>query len=55
MVWMGKVARMGEIRDADRVLVGKPEGKRPLERVRLRWENNTEMSFQGVGWRHGLD
>ena len=38
----------GERRDVYRVLVGKPEGKRPLGRTRLRWENNIKMDFQEV-------
>ena len=40
MRWAGHVARMGEERGVYRVLVGKPEGKRPLGRPRRRWENN---------------
>jgi hypothetical protein len=36
--WAGHVARMGEKRNAYRILVGKPEGKRPLGRPRRRWE-----------------
>jgi len=40
MRWAGHVARMSEIRGVYRVLVGKPEGKRPLWRPRRRWENN---------------
>jgi len=43
------VARMGEGRDVHRVLVGKPEGKRPLGRPRRRWENNVKMDLQEVG------
>jgi hypothetical protein len=39
MRWAGHVARMGEGRNVYRVLVGKPEGKRPLERPRRRWED----------------
>jgi hypothetical protein len=39
MRWAGNVARMGEGRNVNRILVGKPEGKRPLERPRRRWEN----------------
>jgi len=39
---------MGERRGVYRVLVGKPEGKRPLGRPRLRWENNIKMDFQEV-------
>jgi hypothetical protein len=42
MRWTGQVARMGEGRDAYRALVGRPERKRPLERPRRRWEDNTE-------------
>jgi hypothetical protein len=40
---------MGEGRDVHRVLVGKPEGKRPLGRLRRRWEDNTKMDLQEVG------
>ena len=40
MIWAGHVARMGEDRGVRRVLVGKPEGKRPLGRPRRRWEDN---------------
>jgi hypothetical protein len=42
---------MGEDRGVHRVLVGKPEGKRPLERPRRRWEVNIKMDFQEVGVR----
>jgi len=45
----GHVARMGERRDVYRVLVGKPEGKRPLGRPRRRWEDNIKMDLQEVG------
>ena len=38
--WAGHVARMGERRGVYRIVVGKPEGKRPLGRSRRRWENN---------------
>jgi len=41
---------MGERRGACRVLVGKPEGKRPLGRPRHGWENNVKMDLQEVGW-----
>ena len=47
--WAGHVARMGEGRDVYRVLVGKPEGKRPLGRPRRRWEDNIKMDLQEVG------
>ena len=43
------MARMGERRDVHRVLVGKPEGKRPLRRPRRRWEDNIRMDLQEVG------
>ena len=47
--WAGRVARMGEGRDTYRVLVGKPEGKRPLGRPKHRWEDNIKMEPQEVG------
>jgi hypothetical protein len=50
----GHVARMGEGRGAYRVLMGKPEGRRPLGRPRLRWEDNTKMDLQEVRWA-GVD
>ena len=43
------MAPMGEGRCVDRVLVGKPEGKRPLGRPRRRWEDNIKMDLQEVG------
>ena len=49
MRWSGHVARMGEGRGVHRVLVGKPEGKRPLGRPRRRWEDNINMDLQEVG------
>ena len=55
MRWAGHVARMEERTGVHRVLVGKPEGKRPLGRPRRRWENNTKMDLQEVGWGCGLD
>jgi hypothetical protein len=56
MSWAGHVALMRERRGAYRILVGKPEGRRPLGRPRRRWENNTKMDFQEVvlGARTGL-
>jgi hypothetical protein len=48
MRWAGHVARMLEERGVHRVLVGKPEGKRPLGRPRRRWEDNIKMHFQEV-------
>ncbi|KAJ4437233.1 hypothetical protein ANN_17368 [Periplaneta americana] len=44
--WTGHVARMGESRNAYRVLVGRPEGKRPLERPRRRWEENIKLDLR---------
>ena len=49
MRWAGHVARMGEERGVHRVLVGKPEGKRPLGGPRLRWVDNIRMDLQDVG------
>ncbi|KAJ4450887.1 hypothetical protein ANN_02320 [Periplaneta americana] len=48
--WAGHVARMGESRNACRVLVGRPEGKRPLGRPRRRWEDNIKMDLREVGY-----
>jgi hypothetical protein len=48
MRWAGHVVCMGEERGVLRVLVGKPEGKRPLERLRHRWEDNIKMDLQEV-------
>jgi len=49
MRWAGHVARMGEGRGAYRVLVGNPEGRRPLRRPRRRWVDNIRMDLQEVG------
>ena len=49
MRWAGQVVRMGEGRGVYRVLVGKPEGKRPLGRPRCRREDNIKMDLQEVG------
>jgi hypothetical protein len=50
MRWAGHVARMGEGRKVYKVLVGKPEGKRPLRRPRHRREDGIKMYLRGVGW-----
>jgi hypothetical protein len=55
MRWAGHVARRGERRVVYRVLVGKPERKRPLGRPRRKWEDNIKIDLQevgcgGVGW-----
>jgi len=49
MKWVGHVARMMEERGVYRILVGKPEGKRPLGRTGRRWEDNIKMDLQEVG------
>jgi hypothetical protein len=46
----GHVARMGEVRGAYNILVGKPEGRRPLERPRRRWEENIKMNLGEIGF-----
>jgi transcription termination factor 2 len=51
MRWAGHVARMGEGRGVYRVLVGRPEGKRPLGRPRRRWKDNIKMDL----WEIGID
>jgi hypothetical protein len=50
MRWLGHVARMAENRKVYRLLVGKPEGKRPLGRPRHRWVHNIRMDLVEVGW-----
>jgi hypothetical protein len=47
----GACSAYGERRNIYRVLVGDPEGKKPLERLRRRWENNIKMELQEVGLR----
>jgi hypothetical protein len=56
MRWAGHVAGMGEVRGAY-ILVGRPEGRRPLGRPRRRWEENIKMDLRGIGfggvdWSH---
>ena len=48
-IWAGHVARMEQSRNEYRILVGKPEGKRPLERPRRRWEDNIKIDLREVG------
>jgi hypothetical protein len=50
MRWAGHVARMGETRNAYRILVGRPEGKRPLGRPRSRWVDDIKMDLREIGW-----
>jgi hypothetical protein len=47
--WAGHVARMGEKRNVYRLLVGKPEGERPLGRPRRRWIGNIKMALLEIG------
>jgi hypothetical protein len=49
MRWAGHVARMGEGKGVYRVLVGKPEGRRPVGRLRRRWKDNIKMDLREVG------
>jgi hypothetical protein len=49
MRWAGHVARVGEGRNVYRILVGRPEGKRPLERRRRRWEDGIKMDLREIG------
>ena len=54
MRWAGRVARMGDRTDANRILVGRPEGMRTFGRPRRRWEGNIKIDLQDVGWG-GMD
>jgi hypothetical protein len=49
MRWAGHIARMAEKRNVYRLLVGKPEGKRPLGRPRRRWIDNIKMDLLEIG------
>jgi hypothetical protein len=51
--WAGHVARMEEERTVYRFLVGKLDGKRPLERSRRRWEDGIKMDLREIGWGGG--
>jgi hypothetical protein len=48
--WAGDVERMGEKRNAYRILVGKPEGRRALGRPRCRWVDNIKIDLREIGW-----
>jgi hypothetical protein len=52
--WTGHVARMGDREGAYRVLVGRLDGKRPLEKHRLRWKDSIKLDLNEVGWG-GMD
>jgi hypothetical protein len=50
MRWVGHLAHMGEKRDAYRILVGIPKGRRPFGRPRRKWDDNIKMDIQEVEW-----
>jgi hypothetical protein len=50
MRWAGHVARMGEVRGAYNILVGRPEWRRPIGRPRRRWEDNIKMDLRKIGF-----
>jgi hypothetical protein len=52
--WAGHAERMGATRNAHKVLVGKPEGRRPLGRPRRRWVDNIKIDLGEIGW-DGMD
>jgi hypothetical protein len=54
MRWVGHVALTGDMRNAYKIFVGKPEGKRPLGRPRRRWEDKIRMDLKEIGWK-GVD
>jgi hypothetical protein len=54
MRWAGHVVRLGEERGVYRVLVGKPEGKRPMGRPRRRWEDNIRLGWIFRKWDVGV-
>jgi hypothetical protein len=54
MRWAGHVAHMGEERKLNKILMGKPEEKRPLGRPRSRWEDGIRMDLREVGWGWGI-
>jgi proteasome lid subunit RPN8/RPN11 len=54
MRWAVHVARRGAKRNACRILVGKPEGKKPIGRPRCRWVDNIKVNFREIGWG-GMD
>jgi hypothetical protein len=55
MRWAGHEARMGEGRNVYNILMGKPEGKRPLERPRRRWKDGIRTDLMKIGWGWGVD
>jgi hypothetical protein len=55
MKWAGHVTRMGVERKMYKILVGKPEGKKPLGRPRHRWEGELRICFKEIGWGCRVD
>jgi hypothetical protein len=55
MRWAGHVACMGEKRNVYKVLMGKPEGKRPLGRLSRRWEDGIRVDLREIGWGGGVE
>jgi hypothetical protein len=55
MRWVGHMVCMAEGRNVYRVLVRKPEGRRPLGRLRCRWEDGIRMDLRKIGWGCGVD
>jgi hypothetical protein len=56
MSWVRHVAHLGEMKNAYKIFLGKPEGKRPLRRPRNRWEDSIRMGLREIGMgRCGLD
>jgi len=54
MRWAGHVTRMGEMRNAYGIFIGKPEANRTLGSTRLRWEDDIRMDLREI-WREGVD
>jgi hypothetical protein len=54
MRWAGNVARKGAKMNAYKILVGKPEGKRPLGKPRRRWVDKVKVGLREIGW-NGMD
>jgi hypothetical protein len=50
-IWLADIAYMGQMRNLHKLLVGKPERKRPCGRSRYRWEDNIRMNFIEIGWK----
>jgi hypothetical protein len=50
MRWVNHVAHVGEMRKSYNILAGKPKWKRPCRRLRCRWEDNSRLDLQEIGW-----